>query len=459
MPSDAPLTGSWWLPAQVGQDKVFNQKYLIERELGVGGYGVVVCARHLELDERVAIKFLLPGLLTHEAVARFRLEARAAHRVKNEHVVRIIDVSTTEGGIPYIVMEYLEGIDLERMLQQNPKRQLPIPDAIEFVLQACEAVAESHSLEIVHRDLKPSNLFCIRAADGLPMIKVLDYGISKLGSTTIETEISGGTRILGSPQYMSPEQFESSTDVDHRTDIWSIGIMLYELITGAVPFSDREIFRLRERIRGDVPRQMADFRGDMPAGLQPVVLRCLEKDRNKRYPNLAELAKALFPFAPQRARTSIARIVRTVEAPGCATGSLALPSREATLTDSPTIESIPPAEHSSKGRRRISYWVGAAAGLALLGSWGARRHWLRPPNADHAAPSAVATAPVPDEHSAATTDLIPPPLATTPPAAATSQALAAQAALPAPAQSGQVGPGGGSHISPDPRPAKKTVTS
>jgi len=348
------------LPPEIGQDKAFAEKYLIESELGVGGSGcVVVGARHRELDERVAIKFLLPeGSQNEEAVARFRREARAAARITSQHVVRIRDISTTDRGIPYIVMEYLEGVDLERMLQQCPNGQLPVPDAIEFVLQACEALAECHCLGIVHRDLKPSNLFCVHGADGLPLIKVLDFGISKLSSKTIDTAMTDQTRILGSPRYMSPEQFDSSADVDPRTDIWSIGVILYELFTGDVPFLETHVLKLWQSIRSDPPPPIEGLRPDLPAALVPVVSKCLEKDRAKRYANVAELAKALAPFAPQRARASVQRIIRTVESPGVTTGMLDLPPSDHDRTsDMPTAESVPASRRA---------WQRAWAPVALV---------------------------------------------------------------------------------------------
>jgi serine/threonine protein kinase len=330
------------LPPEIYRDKAFAEKYLIERELGVGGAGIVVRARHRELDEPVAIKFLLPGQ-TQEAVARFRREARAASRIKNQHVVRILDVATTDAGVPYIVMEYLDGLDLERMLQQRPNRQLLILDAIEFILQACEALAECHGLGIVHRDLKPSNLFCVHGADGLPMIKVLDFGISKLMASTAETDATDHSRILGSPRYMSPEQFDNAIDVDNRTDIWAIGVILYELVTGVVPFVETDVLRLWQKIRSDQPVSVASRRPEVLADLEAVILKCLEKDRVNRFSNLAEFAKALLPFAPQRAWASVARIVRIVESPGTMTSALDLPQRTSgRWSQAPTIHSITP---------------------------------------------------------------------------------------------------------------------
>jgi len=354
------------LPPEIYRDKAFADKYVIEHELGIGGAGIVVGARHRELDERVAIKFLLPGQ-SNEAVARFRREARAASRIKNQHVVRINDVSTTDSGIPYIVMEYLEGVDLERMLQQSPKRQLPISDAIEFILQACEALAECHGLGIVHRDLKPSNLFCVHGADGLAMIKVLDFGISKLMLSAVEGDTTDHSRVLGSPRYMSPEQFDSSFDVDSRADIWAIGVILYELFAGVVPFVGKDVLTLWQKIRSETPAPIANHRPDVPARLIPVVMKCLQKDRERRYANLADLAKALLPFAPERARASVTRIVRTVESPGTMTSALDLPRLDkGAWSHSPTIQSLTPQVAAPVKTRARAYAIAVA--LAVVGA-------------------------------------------------------------------------------------------
>ena len=354
------------VPAGVTDDPQFMKKYELERELGVGGSGVVFCARHRELDERVAIKFLLAPPDNAEAMARFRREARAANRVKNEHVVRIVDVSTIHNGVPYVVMEYLEGTDLERLLLESPDAQLPVRDAVEFVLQTCEALAECHAIGIVHRDLKPSNLFCTYGADGLPIIKVLDFGISKLGTVTIDEAMTGKNAIMGSPRYMSPEQFATPTDVDHRADIWALGIILYELVTGIVPFTANTLIGIWERVKNVVPPAVAEMRRDAPRGLEPVILRCLEKDRGNRYQNVAELAKALLPFAPERCRASVARIVRIVESPGVNTASLSLPPSGRAST-SATAMSVSSGNIVARGSRSTVFVViGAAAAIGLV---------------------------------------------------------------------------------------------
>ena len=377
------------LPPEIHDDETFQRKYLIERELGVGGAGVVVCARHRELDERVAIKFLLPGKSNSDAVARFRREARAANRVKDEHVVRIIDVSTTATGVPYVVMEYLEGVDLERMLLQSPERQLPVPDAIEFILQACEALAECHRSGIVHRDLKPSNLFCVQSADGAPLIKLLDFGISKLNTTTVDGVMTAEHLIMGSPRYMSPEQFASASEVDHRTDVWALGIILYELITGEVPFADSTLLKIWDKVRSAALRPLEELRRDAPAALNPVLEKCLAKQPEERYQNVAELAKALAPFAPERGRASVARVIRIVESErNTATAPVSRERIEDAPSDAPTIVSAGSGVRSPAKRRPVAPILALGAVVMAAG-------WSLWPDETEPASSAVPAVPVP----------------------------------------------------------------
>jgi serine/threonine-protein kinase len=304
-------------PAGVKPGDILAGKYRVERVLGAGGMGVVVAAHHIQLDEKVALKFLLPEALgSEEAVNRFVREARSAVKIKSEHVARVSDVGQLETGAPYMVMEFLDGTDLQAMLsQQGP---MPMEQAAEFILQACEAIAEAHALGIVHRDLKPANLFCIRRADGLLSIKVLDFGISK--AMTPGSASSGGmTRtaaIVGSPLYMSPEQMASSKSVDPRTDIWSLGVILFELVAGRPPFEGDDMMGLMMRIATGAPLSLLQLRPDVPKAFEDVVMRCLEKDRQRRIQNVGELAVALGPFAPQRALGSVDRISRTMSAIG-----------------------------------------------------------------------------------------------------------------------------------------------
>ncbi len=306
--------------AEIAEGQIVAGKYRVERMLGRGGMGVVVAARHVSLDELVAIKLLLPeACLVAEAVARFEREARAAVRIKSEHVARVTDVGRTESGVPYMVMEYLDGEDLSAWLRQ--RGPLPLELAVDFVLQACVAVADAHSVGIVHRDLKPSNLFCVRRSDGQLLVKVLDFGISKLTSPTQVDEaaplaVTKTAAIMGSPLYMSPEQVRSAKDVDVRSDIWSLGVVLYQLLTGTVPFAGEVFGDVAVKIATESAPLLSAQRPDVPPELDAVVQRCLAKPRDERFPNVAELALALLPFAPRRSRTHVERVAGIVQASG-----------------------------------------------------------------------------------------------------------------------------------------------
>jgi serine/threonine-protein kinase len=297
---------------RVREGEILAGKYRIERVLGQGGMGVVVAARHLELDEHVAIKFLLPSTLANpEIAARFAREARAAVKIKSEHVARIIDVGKLENGAPYIIMEYLDGEDLAGWLEARGR--LPVEQAVLFVLQACEAVAAAHAIGIVHRDIKPSNLFVIRLPDGTLSVKVLDFGISKLGGTdSTDAAITSTAALLGSPFYMPPEQMRSARDVDSRSDIWALGAVLYELLAGVPPFAGASLGEVMTRVLEAAPQSLPD----VPAELQAVIAKCLQKQREHRYQSIAALAHALLPFAPPRGRLSVERIEGMFRATG-----------------------------------------------------------------------------------------------------------------------------------------------
>src|SRR5882757_1638147 len=232
---------------------VLAGKYRVEKILGIGGMGMVVAATHLELDQRVALKFMLPSAAEQpETAARFLREARAAGRLNSDHVCRMVDLGRFDSGAPYIVMEYLQGESLAAMLRRHGP--LRVSDAVDFILQAVEGLAEAHAHGIVHRDLKPDNLFLHKRNDGGTIVKVLDFGISKVSVTGVSTKTGD---IMGSPAYMAPEQMESTRGVDHRADVWSLGVVLYQLVVGKAPFTGDTLPLLCLHVVNDAPKPMS----------------------------------------------------------------------------------------------------------------------------------------------------------------------------------------------------------
>jgi eukaryotic-like serine/threonine-protein kinase len=288
--------------AGIKEGSLLVGKYRVERVLGQGGMGIVLAARHEQLDERVAIKLMLPTMAAHgEAVTRFVREARAAAKIKGDHVARVSDVGTLETGEPYMVMEYLEGADLSKVLAHSGR--LALEDAVDYLLQACDALAQAHALGIVHRDLKPANLYLTRHHDGSPLIKVLDFGVSKIASSALAPNDSSMTRtsaLMGSPLYMSPEQMNSARDVDARSDIWALGVILYELLSGEPPFNGTSLPQVCALILQGPTPDIRTSVPQLPEGVVAALYRCLERDPARRFASVAELFTALAPFAPTR---------------------------------------------------------------------------------------------------------------------------------------------------------------
>src|SRR5499427_6473237 len=296
------------LPFQMGD--VICGKYQVSQLIGAGGMGFVVSAIHLELGEKVALKFLRPEALSNqELVGRFAREARASVRIKSEYVARVFDVGSLPDGQPFMVMEYLEGKDLADVLRDEGP--LPVKRAVEYVMQACEALAVAHAAGVVHRDVKPENLFVVQQSQGLDSIKVLDFGISKVALTgsVFETKMPAVKTMMpmGSPVYMSPEQVRAKRDIDARTDIWALGCTLYELLAGVAAFDAPSLTQITAAILESDPPSLQTLCSLVPPELEGVVVRCLMKDANLRFQNVGELAIALYPFAPRRARISAER--------------------------------------------------------------------------------------------------------------------------------------------------------
>jgi len=361
-------------PGAPGPGELVAGKYVVERVLGMGGMGLVLAARHVDLDERVAIKMLLPHVPPQgEPAARFIREARAAIKIRSEHVVRVLDVGRLETGAPYIVMEYLDGCDLGQLVERSGP--LPIDDAIEYVTQACEAIAAAHSLGIVHRDLKPGNLFLTYGADGRPCVKVLDFGISKIseGVGGPAPELTTTATIMGTPAFMSPEQLRSTRDVDARADIWSMGAIVYALLTGAPPYDGESNADVSAKIIRDPPPPLRSRRADASPELEAAVMRCLEKEPDRRFADVSELARALAAAANRESvRAAAERVARVAAgiAPTLVSG------HEAGAT-SPAQAATPPAGDTrtasawgeSTGREeRSRRRTGLVAGLLLAGA-------------------------------------------------------------------------------------------
>jgi serine/threonine-protein kinase len=361
----SPVSG---LPSTVRIGEVVAGKYRIERLLGEGGMGVVACALHLQLGQRVAIKFLSPSHRYAEGgVERFMQEARLAACIQSEHVIRVFDVASLDDGTPYIVMEYLEGSDLGEVLRRSGPFAVPV--AVDFILQASEAIAEAHVAGVVHRDLKPGNLFVCRRPDGSTLVKVLDFGISKLlrnGRSQRHIALSTGRHvIMGSPLYASPEQLRSSRDVDARSDIWALGAILYETLSGQPPFQGATLLEICTRVQSDPVQPLASRRADMPANLESVITRCLAKSPDGRFATTADLARALVPFASRRSLLSVERIERVIEGACSAIGTAGTrvsPSGALPLCEeAPHSAPIRPAPASRRSRGRLATWKRWAA--------------------------------------------------------------------------------------------------
>jgi len=287
-------------PLQPGE--ILAGRYVVDRVIGSGGMGVVVAARHAELGHLVAIKLLLPELVDRpEVVERFLREARAVVQLKSEHAVRVLDVGLHEPRgaragrppVPYMVMEYLDGVSLFGLLARGP---IAIPDAADQIAQACEALEEAHRLGIVHRDLKPDNLFVTRRPSGAALLKVLDFGISLVPEGEGASRLTGHADVMGTPLYMSPEQMMSARNADARSDVWALGATLYELLTGRAAFAGANVTEICTRVLSSVPASPSALRAEIPAELSAVVLRCLEKAPERRFPSAGELGRALSPF-------------------------------------------------------------------------------------------------------------------------------------------------------------------
>src|SRR5688500_7934583 len=286
---------------------VIAGKYPLEKVAGEGGMGIVYAAEHLLLKQRVAVKVLLPDAARSDAVVeRFAREAQTAARINSDHVARVFDAGSLPNGAPFLVMEYLEGCDLEELLELQ--RKLPIDEVVDYAIQACEALAHAHAIGVVHRDLKPANLYLACRPDGGNAIKVIDFGISKRLKPGQNEKKLTGMHVLGSPVYMSPEQLRNAKEIDGRADLWSLGVVVYEMLTGTTPFDADGVGEIFAAILANDPMPLCERNPSVPKGLSDVISKCLKRDPRERWQDAGELAKALAPFGTGTWNDTVARI-------------------------------------------------------------------------------------------------------------------------------------------------------
>jgi hypothetical protein len=353
----------------IAEGQIIGGRYSIGPVIGEGGMGVVYAATHIALGAPVAVKVIRSELRDDpEFVQRFLNEARAAALLKDEHIARVHDVGQLDSGEPYLVMERLDGIELEAFMQQSGP--LCESEAVDLVLQVCQGLAEAHAAALVHRDIKPANLFLSRQADRRYTLKILDFGISKHLLQRSAERLTDPGKSLGSPWYMSPEQMTDPSRVDQRSDIWSVGVLLFELMTKRHPFDGTLVAEVCSKVLTHAPPPLSALEPTVDPQLESVVLRCLEKDAEQRYPSVTALSRALQPFGSQARTPSGLEFAPTQPVdlhPGAelyaSSGSLA-----------PIIE---PVRREQKRTGRFAFLPLFVIATAACAAW---LFWVNPPN-------------------------------------------------------------------------------
>jgi serine/threonine-protein kinase len=339
--------------------------------------GVLYRAWQPLIARNVAIKIVRPELMTRsDAPARFLREARVLAQLRTEHVCRVLDAGALEDGLPYMVLEYLEGDDLRTVL--NGAGRFAVPRAVDLILQVAQALAEAHALGIVHRDVKPENLFLLRDVSGAEQLKLLDFGICQTESNAarLRTPQQADDYGLGSPHYMAPEQISAPHAFDPRIDIWSLGVVLYELISGDPPFDGEDVTAICAQVLGREPASLREICAELPRGLEHVVARCLSKSPEGRYADVAELALALAPYGSAAASEASARVHRTLQLHPIPAAPVTPPVETVETRDGPALEvasapalpsNVVPISRTRRKRKAVAKHVSAAlvAGAVL----------------------------------------------------------------------------------------------
>jgi hypothetical protein len=341
----------------VPEGELLAGRYVVERKFAEGGMGIVCLGRHAQLNQPVAIKFLRRALSGRPSVVqRFLNEARALAQLRSEHVVRVMDVGQLESGRPYLVMEHLEGIDLDALVDRDGP--LSVETAVSYVLQVCEPLAEAHSLGIVHRDIKPENLFLWSGGPAQDIVKVLDFGLAKQLGSSKALGVTGPQDSIGSPCYMSPEQITTPQSVDARTDIWSLGVVLHRLLTDTLPFDGASLLEVLSHVLSAAPKSICEIRPSLDSEIDGIVHRCLEKSADARYGTMNELSDALRAYLAHRSEGGIRELPRSA------------PERKQSAPESVLPPAAPPFADDEKIRIAgvHSRWPGVLAVLLVLGA-------------------------------------------------------------------------------------------
>ena len=372
-PTAGPLLALFGHPMDDQETQVYApgtvllEKYVIDRCVARGGMGVVYRAINLDLEAPVALKtlFVADQECEENLQQRALLEAKLAAKLRGEHIAQVLDAGWLDDRQPYIVMEYLEGRDLRGHIEEQGV--LEVAEAVSIVQQACLGLAEAHDRGIVHRDLKPENLFTAEQPDGRQLVKVLDFGISKdTFRSAGPRQLTGPNTILGSPDYMSPEQLEDAAAVDHRTDIWALGCVLYEMLAGVTPFEGPTPAVTCSRALQSPMPALRDVRPDVPVELEDVLRRCLEKDRHARYADMAALSSALAPFAGTRGEHFARRTAATTSTP---------PPRHTSQEPDSLDGAVQMVGSTTELTRPLSWaWLAAAIAVVVVtfGAWSQR---------------------------------------------------------------------------------------